>query len=158
MTGRKTRGRRTTALTRGLMAEILLGTTIMVWSGSTTAGGRAAFGPEGSLIVVAITMVLLGVALGAVTFGARLGRQMRFLGVVAASLATVSLGAIAVTAMIDDPGIGIPLIFGSILIAPTWTQWTVALTPDGPSRTPIWPIPPTDRRQWACTSQPVRTE
>lgn len=118
MADRKARGQRTTALTCGFMAEILLGTTILVWSGSTTAGGRFAFGPEGSLIVVAITMVLLAVAMGAVAFGARLGPRTLFIGVVAVSLATAGIGALALTAMIDDPGIGIPLIFGWILIVP----------------------------------------
>ena len=118
MTDRKARGQRTAALTCGLMAEVLLGTAILIWSGSTTVGGRAAFGPGGSLAVVAIAMVLVAVFMGVVAFGHMLNRPTLLVGVVVVSLTTAGLGVVALAAMVDDAGIGILLIFGWILTMP----------------------------------------
>lgn len=123
-TGRRYRNQRTTALTCGLMAEVAMGTALLVWSGSPSAAGRAVLGPGASIGIVVTTMVLLAVAMLIIVLAPRPGRKVSFTAVAIVSLAGAGVGVIAIATLLTDPGIGFLLGFGWALTIPV----TLAIT------------------------------
>jgi hypothetical protein len=142
---RKSRNQRATALTYGVMAEVLLGTALLVWSGSLVAAGRAVFGPAGSVGVVVIAMVLLAVAMVVIFLAPRLDRRMVVAGVAAVSLAVACVGVMAIATVLTDPGIGFLLGFGWVLTMPV----ALAMTRAGAS--PSRGTKPAKGRPWWTT-------
>ncbi|MGH3696541.1 MAG: hypothetical protein ACRDRX_21545 [Pseudonocardiaceae bacterium] len=123
-TDRRGRNQRTTALTCGLMAEVVMGTALLVWSSSSSAGNRAVFGPGGSIGIVVTAMVLLAVAMVVIGSMPRPGRKVSLTAVAMVSLAGAGVGVIAVATLFTDPGIGFLLGFGWALTIPV----TLAIT------------------------------
>jgi hypothetical protein len=116
---RKARGQRSTALTTGFMSEISLAGTLVVWSGGSPEPlGRDALGRGGSFIVVAAAIVLLAAGLVILAISARVSRSTLKAGVAATAAAFGGLGAVALSALFQDPGIGILLVVGWVLIFP----------------------------------------
>jgi hypothetical protein len=116
---RKSRGQRTTALTLGLMSEILLGATLVIWSGGSAQPlGREALGRSGSFAVVTAAMVLLVGGMLALGVARRLSRPALQVAVLATVMGFAGLGVVALAALFQDPGIGILLVFGWTLIIP----------------------------------------
>lgn len=74
---RKYRKQRTTALTCGLMAEVAMGTSLLVGSTSPLAAESAVFGPGGSIAAVATAIVLVALAMLVIVLAPRLGSPLR---------------------------------------------------------------------------------
>jgi xanthine/uracil/vitamin C permease (AzgA family) len=119
---RDSRNRHTTALTCGVMVEILLGTSLVVWLGSSTATGTAAFGRPGSVAVVGSAMVVLAVAMVVATIPARLARVAL---VTIVSLFFLVFAGVAGRAR-TEPGPAVLLVLGWVLAVPIATHITRA--------------------------------
>ncbi len=130
-TDRRARNQRTTALTCGLMAEVVMGTALLVWSSSFSAGSHAVFGPGGSIGVVVTAMVLLAVAMVVIMLGPRTSRKISLTAVAMVSLAGAGVGVIAVATLLTDPGIGFLLGFGWTLTIPVTLAITRGSVPSG---------------------------
>jgi hypothetical protein len=115
---RKLRSQRTTALTCAVMAEVVMGGAVLVWSGSPATADGSAFGRAGSIGVVGGAMVVLAVAMVAAALAGRLGRGT--LVTVVSVLFVVLAGVVvtAVTVVQSAPGVGILLIFAWLLAIP----------------------------------------
>lgn len=131
---RKYRSQRTTALTFGLMAEVAMGGTLLVWSTSPSAAERAVFGPGGSNTAVASAMVLIAVGMLVIMLAARLGRTVLMATVAVVSLASACVGVIAITTLLTDPGLGFLLMWGWVLTIPV--TLTITRASALPGRTP----------------------
>ncbi len=123
---RGTRSRRTTALTCGVMAEILLGTTLVVWLGSSAAAGTAAFGRPGSVAVVGGAMIVLIVAMVVATIPARLARATLVTVVSLLFLVFAAVVVLAISALGSEPGPAFLLVVGWVLAVPVATHITRA--------------------------------
>lgn len=124
---RKRRNPRTTALTCGLMAEIALGTALLIWSTSPSATARTVFGPGVSIAAVTTAMVALAAGMLVLVLAPRLGRKVLLATVSIVSLVAAWVGVIAVTTLLTEPGIGLLLGFGWVLTMPV----TLAITRAG---------------------------
>jgi hypothetical protein len=118
---RKFRSQRTTALTCGVMAEVITGTVLLVWSGSPLSAERAVFGRGGSVGAVAASMTLLAVSVIVIASAPRLGRGVLLIALAMVWLAIGSLGVIVVATLFQQPDIGFPLCFGWVLMFPVAT-------------------------------------
>ena len=123
---RDSRSRRITALTCGVMVEILLGTSLVVWLGSSTAAGTAAFGRPGSVAVVGSAMVVLAVAMVVATIPARLARVALVTIVSLFFLVFAGVAVLAITALGSEPGPAFLLVLGWVLAVPIATHITRA--------------------------------
>ena len=92
------------ALTQGLMAEILMGGTLLAWFTGWDAARRAPFGPVMSKAVLIAAMVALALAMLAMALAARLGRVALRACVMVVSLPVAGVGVLAVGSLISDPG------------------------------------------------------
>lgn len=101
-----------------------MSTALLVWSSSSSAAGRAVFGPSASMGIVVTAMVLLAVAMLMIVLAPRPGRQVLFMAVATVSLASAGVGVVAIATLLTDPGIGFLLGFGWALTIPV----TVAIT------------------------------
>jgi hypothetical protein len=108
---RRLRGQRTTALTCGVMSELLLATVVLVWSGSAAAASGAPFGRTGSIAVVVAAMVVLVVAIVVAAVAARLGRGVLVTVVSVFFLVFAAIVVVAVTVLGSEPGVGFLLLF-----------------------------------------------
>ncbi|MGQ0839139.1 hypothetical protein [Actinokineospora sp.] len=116
---RKSRAQRYTALTCALMAEVLLGATLLVWSGSAaTTPDPALFGQRGWVAVVVVAMVLLIAAMVVVLLAARVSRLLPvvFLGLL--TLAMAGVGLLAFVQVATAPGVALQLAFAWVLAVP----------------------------------------
>lgn len=111
-----------------------MGGTLLVWSTSPSAAESAAFGPDGSIAVVATAMVLLAIVMLIVVLAPRLGRKVLMATVAVVSLASACVGVIAITTLLTDPGLGFLLVWGWVLTIPVILAITRASVP--PDRTP----------------------
>jgi hypothetical protein len=100
------------------MAEVAMGTTLLVWSGSPATADHAVFGSGGSIGVVATAMVLLALAMLVIVLAPRLGRNVLLAAVTVVSLAVACVGVIAFATLLAEPGIGFLLGFGWVLTIP----------------------------------------
>jgi hypothetical protein len=123
---RGSRGGLTTALTCGAMAEILLGTSLVVWLGSATAAGTAAFGRPGSVAVVGGAMAVLAVAMVVATIPARLARGALVTVVSLLFLVFAGVAVLAFAALGNEPGPAFLLLLGWVLAVPIATYITRA--------------------------------
>jgi apolipoprotein N-acyltransferase len=94
---------RYTALWQGVMAEVAMGGTLLVWLGSSVSAGRAPFGPAASIAVLIVAMVGLAAAMLALVLATRLARAVLRTCVVFVSLSLAGLGALVVGALLNDP-------------------------------------------------------
>lgn len=115
---RKARNQRHTSLTCGVMAEVLFGTTLLVWSGSPATADRAVFGPTGSTIAVAAAMLSLAVAMVLAVLAPRLSRGVLVAGVSLFSLVIACVGVVAIAMLTIEPGTGFLLAIGCVLAIP----------------------------------------
>jgi Ca2+/Na+ antiporter len=115
---RKFRNQRTTALTCGIMAEVLLGTTTLVWSGSPAAVAGAAFGRVGSIAVVGAGMIMLVAAMVVASVASHLSRGVLVTVVALFFLVFAGVAVTAVTILQSNPGVGFLLILGWLLAVP----------------------------------------
>jgi hypothetical protein len=89
---RKSRAQRSTALTCALMAEVALGGTLLVLSGSQDPATTTVFGRVGSVVVVAAAMALLTVTMVLAVLAPRLPRGVLVSGLAIFSFA-IAFGA-----------------------------------------------------------------
>jgi hypothetical protein len=115
---RKPRAQRTTALTCGLAAEVVLGTSWLAVSSSQDATMTAVFGKATSVVAVVVTMVLLAVTMVLATLAPKLPRAVLVFGVAIFSLAIAVVGVIAMGMLTTNPGIGFFLAIGWVLTIP----------------------------------------
>jgi hypothetical protein len=93
-----------TALLLGLMAEVALAGTLLVWSTSPDASGRAPFGQVAAKAILIVAMAALALAMAALKVAARLGRTTLRICVIVGSLPVAGVGALAVGSLFSDPG------------------------------------------------------
>lgn len=131
----KRRNLRTTALACGLLAEIAMGTALVIWSTSRPPAVRTVFGPGISTIAVATAMVSLAAAILVVVLGPRLGRKVSLITAPVVSLTAGLVGVIAITMLFTEPGVGFLLGFGWVLTMPVTAAITRASAPPSSTRT-----------------------
>lgn len=119
---RSARNQRHTALTCGVMAEVLFGTTLLVWSGSPAAADRAVFGRTGSTVAVVAAMVVLVVAMAFVGRAARLSKSTVVTGLALCWLTIGCVGVVAIALLTTEPGIGFLPALGWVLSIPVLLQ------------------------------------
>lgn len=112
---RSRRAGRTTALTCGAMALVTFGTGILVLAGGESAASQAPFGHAGSIVVLAIGMIVLVAAMLVLAMAGRAGRAARQITVALTYLALAGIGALAIGLLGGEPGAGFLLAFGWIL-------------------------------------------
>ena len=115
---RKSRSQRTTALTCGVMAEVIMGTMVLIWSGSPMSADRAVFGRGGSIGAMVASMTLLVASLIVIASAPRLSHGVLLAALPMVWLAIGFLGVIAIATVFQQPDIGLPLAFGWILTFP----------------------------------------
>jgi hypothetical protein len=109
---------RSTTLTLGVMAEVLLAGSLLIWRTGVDAAAAAAFGAMMSSILVVAAMVILAVAMVTLLLSARLSRGFRLSVVVLTSFATGFVGVLALVSLLGagdgtDTGVG-------LLLAMSW--------------------------------------
>jgi hypothetical protein len=115
---RKSRARRTTALTCALMAEVALGTTLLVLSGSQDPATTAVFGRVGSVVAVVAAMALLAATMVLAMLAPRLPRGVLVSGLTVFSFVIAFVGVLAVASLMTALGVGFLLAFSWILTCP----------------------------------------
>ncbi|MDT7728755.1 MAG: hypothetical protein QOI21_5331 [Actinomycetota bacterium] len=100
------------------MAEVALGTTQLVLSGSSDPTITSAFGQTGSVITVMVAMALLAVTMVLALLAPRLPRAVLVSGVAIFSFAIAAVGAIAIALVMTEPGVGFLVVVGWILTIP----------------------------------------
>lgn len=108
---------RCTTLTLGVMAEALLGGSLLVWRTGEDAAAAAAFGATLSSLLVTAAMVLLVIAMVTLVLSARLSRGFRLSVVVLTSFGTGVVGVLALVSLLGardgtDTGVGFLLAMG----------------------------------------------
>jgi hypothetical protein len=117
-TKRQSRNRRTTALTCGLMAEVALGSVVLIWSDSPGSAAQAVLGRGGSIGITLIGMVALAAAMLILLVAERLSRSLLLATVVVFTLVSACVGVLAIATFATDPGVGFLLSFGWVLTFP----------------------------------------
>lgn len=105
---------RSTTLTLGVMAEVLLAGSLLVWRTGEDAAASAAFGATVSTLLVGAAMVLVVLAMVTLVLSARLRRGLRLGVVVLTSFGTGVVGVLALVSLLgagdgSDTGIGLLL-------------------------------------------------
>jgi cytochrome bd-type quinol oxidase subunit 2 len=120
---------RGTALTVGVMGEVLLGGTLLILRTGQNAAAGAAFGAAATSIVVGAAMVLVAVAIVGLAVPARLARWFRLAIVIGTSFAAAGVGVLALVSLFGardgtDSGVGLLLGLGWLCM----TYLTVGIT------------------------------
>ncbi len=108
------------------MCEVGLGGMLVIWSnGIWQPAGRQAFGHTGSVVVVAIVMILVALGMVTVLLDVRLTRAPRLSLLLALAIAAGALGTMTITTFFLEPyGPGILLVLDLIGVVVVLQQIT----------------------------------
>ncbi|GAA1962366.1 hypothetical protein [Amycolatopsis minnesotensis] len=115
---RKSRSQRTTVMVCWLIAEIMLGGTLLIWSSSEVEAERTIMGPIASAVVVISTMSLLTWAVVAVALAHRLKRPILLLTTIVTAVSAGWLVVAAIGAWGTNAGVSTLLTFACVLTLP----------------------------------------
>ncbi len=120
MTLRTTRRRTTriTAVVWGAFAFVCLGSVLTVWLGSPTAAHAAAFGPSGSMAVLAVALMatIIGTAVASApqaTRGLRWGTALP-MAIIAGGVTVLAITSLFAPTRATDVGLGALMAAGAI--------------------------------------------
>lgn len=108
-------------LVQGVIAEVAMGGTLLVWLSHQDAARRALFGSVASKALLIAAMVAHAVALLALPLAVRLDTVVRRTCVMVLSLAVAGVGALAIGALFIDPGgpvilLSVACIFSALVV------------------------------------------
>lgn len=112
------------ALTYGVMAEIVMGVMLFVWSTAMPGDETAPLGHPLSFGVVVAAMIVLAVAMLFLLLATRLPKPLLMTTAAVEALAAGGVAAIAFALFITEPGLGLMLLAGCALAYPVIVQIT----------------------------------
>jgi hypothetical protein len=100
------------------MAEVELGTTLLVFSGRQDPATTAAFGRVGSVVAVAVAMALLAVTMVLAVLARRMPRIVLVSGLAIFAFALAFVGLFAIESLMTALSVGFLLALGWVLTLP----------------------------------------